>query len=109
LDFDSNEPSLEELLKLLEESKPVKDNHPFVLFLKSHKLTPGTKFVKIDYLIKSYRNETKKRISITKALKVIKEYLDYECIRGIPYLKVNKAIKGCVAYRGKQLGKTKKA
>lgn len=110
MDFDSNnDVELEQLLKLLEDTDEVSHNHPFVVFLKSKKLTPGDKLVKIDHFIRIYRNETKRRITITKALKLIEGYLDYYCKRGIPYLKVNKVIKGCVAYRGKQRGKTKKA
>jgi len=110
LDYVSNiEVELEELLKLLKETEVVKENHPFLLFMKENNMQPGTKLVKIDHLIRIYRNQTGRRINVTKALKALEGHYNYQGKRGIPYIKVDRIIKGVYKRKKKQRVKTKKA
>ena len=96
MDFNSNLDHLdiEELLKLLESTdKTVTHNDPFVSFLYTANIKKGDNVVKVQDIVRLYKELKSGKITVKKAIEVCVGYLDVIYIRAIPYFSVNKQIR----------------
>jgi hypothetical protein len=79
--------SLEDLLKLLNETEDLNHNHPFRSFLMKSQIEKGTHLVKVKDLVKLY-----KHITVKKAIEVCKDFLEVTYIDAIAYFSINKEL-----------------
>lgn len=82
-----NEEEFQRLLKLLDDTTPLDHNDPFVLFLKNMGIKKGIIPVKVQDLIKLYKN-----ISVEHAIKLCANFLEVQWVKAIPYFNINKKI-----------------
>lgn len=80
----------EELLKLLNETKPVTHNHPFINFLNDFNILEGKYTVQVKYILNLYKCTRKQNsITIKQIMKLCENLLEFKKIDNEIFVNIN--------------------